>query len=282
MKKSRVLFLGNMGLLLSGVFFSFPAPAHATITPISFTNYSVIDTVIANGVANQQTLAGSTPQSSNLSQANTSGPGTSGTSSASIAAAVNPLVILNTLPVQSVSPSISLTQTLKYTPPAGAGSNDAIANSSFNAAFKGTGNVATFYINYFPGSLSGGFKSDLNLIVASGSTPVAYFYASNSLTGLAITNFIGGADSPPISGLLPGPFFLEFATQSGATYSIKGDMLTFIGGPVSGGVDTASFDLIANTPEPSTMALFGTGIVLMGFSALRKRNRLGNQWRSLS
>lgn len=274
MKKALAL-AGNLGLLLVSGLLLHPSSAQATVmySPISFSNYSVTNTVSANGVSSSQSLVGPSSQSAVLSQPNTTGSGS--TSSASIATTVNSQEILNKMPVQSISPVMSITQGL--TSPAGGGLNPVSASSTFNALFSGTGNRATFYVDYFPGTPSGssGFTSSLALTVKNnltGST-LAFLKASNA-SGTASTDFIGGAGSPPISGALPGPFFLYLATQSDVTYSISGDLTTNNpGGLLSlGGADAASVDIIANTPEPSTIFLMGTGLALMAFGfAVRRR-----------
>jgi len=263
---------GNLGLLLVSGLVLHPSSAQATVmySPISFSGYSVTNTVSTNGSSVSQSLSGPSSQSAVLSHSNTTGPGTSGTSSASIATTVNSQEILNKMPVQSISPVMSITQGLTYTPPAGGGLNSVSASSSFNVSFLGTGNRATFYVDYFPGIPSGssGFSSSLALTVKNTLTgsPLAFLDASNG-SGMASTDFTGGAGSPPISGALPGPFFLYFATQSDVTYSISGDFTTSNPGGISsqGGTDTASFDIVANTPEPSTIFLMGSGLALMAF-----------------
>jgi hypothetical protein len=284
MKKALVL-AGKLGVLLAGGMILHPSSAQATVmySPISLSNYSVSNTVETNGSSLSQSLSGPSSQSAILSHSNTTGPGTSGTSSASIATTVNSQEILNKMPVQSISPVMSITQGLTDTPSAGGGLSSVSASSTFNASFLGTGNRATFYVDYFPGTLSGssGFSSSLALTVkdtATGST-LAFLDASNGKNGMATTDFMGGAGSPPISGALPGPFFLYFATQSDVTYSISGDLTTNnLGGSSSlGGTDVAAVDIIANTPEPSTIFLLGTGLGLMAFlSARRKRGEAGS------
>jgi len=260
MKKSLAL-AGNLGLLLVSGLALHPASAQATVmySPISFSDYSVNNQVFVNGVSSSQSLSGPSSQSSVLSQPNTSTPSAS---SASIATTVNSQEILNNMPVQSISPVLSITQGL--TSP-GLESTVA-ASSNFNVSFLGTGNRATFYVDYFPGTLTGssGFNSSLSLTVTNTSTnsTLASLDASNN-GSVASTDFIGGAGSPPVSGVLPGPFFLYFATQSDVTYSISGSLVTYNPGGASGGADTASFDLVANTPEPSTIFLLGTGLALM-------------------
>ena len=277
--KKIINLAGNLGLFLVSGLLLHPSAAQATVmySPISFSNYSVSNTVTTNGISVSQSLSGPASQSAILSHSNTTGPGTSGTSSASIATSVNSQEILNKMPVQSISPVMSLTQGLSYTPPAGEGSNSVRASSTFSASFLGTGNRATFYVDYFPGVLSGssGFSSSLALTVkntATGST-LAFLDASNGSSGMASTNFTGGAGSPPLSGALPGPFFLYFATQSDVTYSISGDLTTLNPGGANsqGGVDTASLDIVANTPEPSTIFLMGTGLALMAFLFTSRR-----------
>lgn len=278
MKKALGL-AGNLGLLLVSGLLLHPSSAQATVmySPISFSDYSVTNTVSANGVSSSQSLVGPSSQSAVLSQPNTISPGAGSPSSASIATTVNSQEILNKMPVQSISPVMSITQGLTDTPSAGGGLSSVSASSTFNASFLGTGNRATFYVDYFPGTLSGssGFSSSLALTVkdtATGST-LAFLDASNGKNGMATTDFMGGAGSPPISGALPGPFFLYFATQSDVTYSISGDLTTNnLGGSSSlGGTDVAAVDIIANTPEPSTIFLMGTGLALMAFLFVGRR-----------
>ena len=148
MKKALAL-AGKLGVLLAGGMILHPSSAQATVmySPISLSNYSVSNTVETNGSSLSQSLSGPSSQSAILSHSNTTGPGTSGTSSASIATTVNSQEILNKMPVQSISPVISLTQSLGYTPPLGGGSNSVSATSSFNASFLGTANRATFYVD---------------------------------------------------------------------------------------------------------------------------------------
>jgi len=49
------------------------------------------------------------------------------------------------------------------------------------------------------------------------------------------------------------------------------NLSSFIDGYNYGGASgLTSFDLVANTPEASTIVLFGTGILLMGLMGFRK------------
>ena len=292
MKKFCIIF-GNLGLLLSGVFLFFPAPAHATPSPISFTDYSVADTATTNGVqTNSQTLTGpppTGPQSGTVIQNN---PTSSAPSKSSITAGVNPTEILRTYPAQSTSPYISIAQTVTALGLAPLSSSSALANSVFSADFKGTGNVSNLYVNYFAGGILSdphGFDSDANADFDSfGSNLVLTVknLTTNALVGSL--NVMGNADEAgsavvqSYSGFIlnqytngfssTGPLFLYFVTQSTDSYQISGDMSSIIyGNPSKGGTGLSTFDLVANTPEPSTCFLFGTGMALLGFMGLGKR-----------
>ena len=296
MKKFRII-LGNLGLLLSGVLLFFPAPAHAQMSPISFTDYSVTDTATTNGVQTKsQTLTGpppTGPQSGTVTQNN---PGSSVSSKSSITAGVNPTEILKTYPAQSTSPYISIAQTVTALVLAPHGASSASANSAFSADFKGTGNVANLYVNYFAGGILSdphadfegdsdfdSFGSNLALTVKNmttntlvgslnlmGNANEAAGVEVGSSYGFSLNQFMNEYSST-------GPLFLYFATQSSDVYQISGDMSSVMyGNPANGGTGLSTFDLVANTPEPSTWFLFGTGMALMGFMGLRKRKGLLN------
>ncbi len=311
MKESRIL-LGNMGLLLIIGLLSFPSPAHATMmpmySPISFTNYSVTDTVTTNvGTTNtnttqSQTLAEPGPQSITVSSSNGSAYSIS---NASITASVNPQEILNTSSIQSISPSISINQTttesqFNGSPPFHLGSANAI--SSFTADFKGTGNLATFYVTYSPNEssdpnsyqidLDDRVNQSLSLVVTNNGnnnipkTQVAFFnagpFSEAGPYGTTVsTNFTSppfgpyGSFNPP-GCCLPGPFFLYFATQLGDTYTVSGSIDTSLSGAHAAATLTAisNFQLVANTPEPSTVILFGSGILLVVATMFRNRKGL--------
>lgn len=95
-------------------------------------------------------------------------------------------------------------------------------------------------------------------------------FTGNSLYG----NGFGGGTAC----CLPGLFFLYLATQSNDVYTISADLGTNLiashNGSISG---LTNFQLVANTPEPSTIALFGTGILLMTFIARKKPNHRVNR-----
>lgn len=294
MKKNRII-IGNLGLLLSGVLLFFPAPAHAT-GPISFSDYSVTDTATTNGVqTNSQTLKGpppNGPQSGTVTQNN---PTSSAPSKSSITAGVNP----TDNPVASTN--ISIAQTVTALGLAPLSSSSAFANSAFSADFKGTGNVANLYVNYF----AGGVISAPHY--SSNSPPLFPSFGSNlvlTVKNLTTNTLLGSLDvmgnagkigeaqvisysgfslfdqynigSPYTNGTSStGPLFLYFATQSTDSYQISGDMSSVMyGNPSTGGTGLSTFDLVANTPEPSTWFLFGTGMILLGLMGHRNRKGL--------
>ena len=301
MKKFRII-LGNLGLLLSGVLLFFPAPAHATTSPISFTDYSVTDTATTtttNGVqtTSSKTLTGpppTGPQSGTVTQNN---PSSSAPSRSSITAGVNPTDILRPFPVASTSTNISIAQTVTALDIAPHATSFASAKSAFTADFKGTGNYATFYVNYFAGGIPPGyfdtdgdtdfdsFGSSLSLTVTNMTTNTQVgnliVNGNNNEGGEALVYGSYGFSPQNIQYLgssSTGPLFLDFATQSKDVYQISGDMSSFMSGnTANGGTGLSTFDLVANTPEPSTLFLFGTGMLLLGFMGHRNRKGLLNK-----
>lgn len=276
-----------------GGVWSFPSPAYSTPIPIpypiSFYDYSLTDTATANGATKSQILTGSPSMTGNLTQSKTTTfgqpfPGI-GTSTSSIAAALNPA-------------STFITQTLSYTDTSlhnHGGSNFLpTASSVFSVDFNGTGHRAGFYVNYFANDMNNldgdadfdYFQTDLSLNVTKtkmgthNTTQVAYlngFYSPR--TGLLNTgNFTGNVPYNSV-GLFtvcctPGPFFLTLATQSNTVYTVSLDMNTqlFGGGPASfAGAGSAMFQLVANTPEPSTILLLTSGLAIIALINMKSR-----------
>ena len=295
MKNAR-LFFGTLSLILLGGLLSLPSPAIALpISPISFSDYSVADTATTSvgntPTAQSQTLTGpppAGPQSGTVTQNN---PTPSAPSSSSITAGINPTEVLKTYPAQSTSPYISIAQTVTALSNAPLAHSSSSANSVFSADFNGTGNLATFYVNYFAGGISsdphaeGDGDSDFDSFGSNLTLTVQNMTTNTQIASLNVLGNSGEGGSAIInssSGFIlnqytnefssTGPLFLDFATQSNALYQISGDLQSNMGGsPATGGTGLTTFDLVANTPEPSTIALFGTGILLMGFMGLRKQ-----------
>ena len=301
MIQSRFHF-GSLGLLLLAAVCIFPSPAHATISPISFYDYSLVDTVTTNSASGSsatksQTLSGpppTGPQSGTVTQNN---PTSSAPSKSSITAGVNPTDILRPFPVASTSTNISIAQTVTALGLAPLAHSFARANSAFSADFKGTGNYATFYVNYFAGGITtlphhdgdfdfDSFSGSLVLTVTNMTTHAQLGFldvnGNNNEGGEAfLVSSSGFSQFPNPPGLSSGysssgfPFFTDFATQSNDLYQISGDMSSSMyGSPSTGGTGLSTFDLVANTPEPSTLALFGTGILLMGVMVSQRRKTI--------
>ena len=295
MKSSRLLS-GSLSVLVLGGMWVIPTQVHALpmYSPISFYNYSLVDTATTSVGTKSQTLSGATPQSGTVTESN---PTLSGTPRSSVSATVNPqeipmanppAVFSNAHPNISIAPSISIQQTvtaLPFAPPS------ASAISKLSADFTGTGNLATFYVNYFAGGIHNNygigdfddaFNSNLTLTVTNVTAKNTQI-ASLNVMGNANE---GGSAFVTSSGFIlnrytnsfpsTGPLLLDFATQSNDLYNISVDLSSFIYSSRGngGGTGLTSFDLIANTPEPSTWLLFGTGMALMGMIGLRSRKGL--------
>ena len=263
MIQSRFHF-GSLGLLLLAGVCLFPSLAHATISPISFYDYSLVDTVTTTSASGSsatksQTLTGpppTGPQSGTVTQNNPTSPAPS---KSSITAGVNPTDILRPFPVASTSTNISIAQTVTALGLAPLAHSSANANSAFSADFKGTGNYATFYVNYFAGGITtlphhdrdfdfDSFNSMLILTVTNMTTHTQVGFLNligNANEGgeTIVMNSSGFSQFPNPLGLSSNytssgfPFFTDFATQSNDLYQISGDMSSNMGSsPSTGGI----------------------------------------------
>ncbi len=155
-------------------------------------------------------------------------------------------------------------------------SSDSIQlTSSIIANFSGTGKPFDLpgYWTTQPGQLSKGqpWDSSLSVIVTdtTTNTPIAQYF--NSASALCLTS--PSACAPGTPGQAETTFFyLVGSTVAGNNYSLS---LTeymstsdFPGGGTGSDMNYAGLEV---TPEPSTLALFGTGVLLLGMLASRKK-----------
>ncbi|MHB8368368.1 MAG: hypothetical protein ACYDBP_01605 [Leptospirales bacterium] len=194
-----------------------------------------------------------------------------------------PTVFSKAHPNISIAPSISIQQAVTRLPAAPGG---VYLFSKLSADFKGTGNLGTLYVDYFANSIHSSysigdsdesFGSSLTLTVTNVSAKNTQIASLNVMgnaneAGSALVNSSGFIlNQYTNSASFTGPLFLDFATQSNDAYNISINLSSFIDGYNYGGASgLTSFDLVANTPEASTIVLFGTGILLMGLMGFRK------------
>ncbi|MHB8543686.1 MAG: PEP-CTERM sorting domain-containing protein [Leptospirales bacterium] len=294
MKNLGILF-GTLSLVLMGGVWNFPSLVHASPMsyPISFYNYSLTNTVTTTAESNTgsktQNLAGSPTLTGNLTDRSTL-TNLSGTltSKSSIAAALNPA---STFITQTVNTHF----TPNFTPSSGRTFGDsANANSIFSVDFNGTGHRSTFYVIFNPRPTA----TTTGIDIDGDSSPFDYFQGNLSLT---VTNqtankavvaslvggygksgsmqnmygFVGGSlpGCPGCGGgNLPGPFFLYLTTVKNDVYNVSVDLNTSLEGRDVFGAGKTTFDLVANTPEPSTIFLLTTGLAIMALMGVKRQN----------
>ncbi|MHB1605091.1 MAG: PEP-CTERM sorting domain-containing protein [Leptospirales bacterium] len=297
MKQSRKIF-GCLSLILMGGMCGHLDVANATPSVITFSNISLVNSVTAqnNSQTSQFNFPNSLANADTLTKVVSTAPvfGAQGQTTSSITTMSPASTKTNPSP-----DAIFITQSLGFSYTQGGGSFNhpnryfATENSIFSADFRYTGSHPSLYVNYFPGQISatGSFLyfpnysstivitvKDLSPHPKGGYFPGnALLFGDNGASGApyGMFGFTGGA-GPYGNGGFPGPFFLDFTTASPDLYNITVNMQTGLFGSngFSSGTDSATFDLVANTPEPSTWLLFGTGMALMGFMELRKRKDL--------
>lgn len=277
MKSTRILF-GALGLGLLCGMWGFPSPANAT--SISFSSFSLVDTVspsLGQPGTSHTFSEGSTlsPFTDTLSQStpvqtgsNAQGRPVYTTSNSSIQVSVaqaedrpseDPGGVerdSNTV----VTPGIFITQTVGYSRSNGSKGVYASANSKFSGNFTGTGKLTNFdvmgysFYSSHPGQNK--YISNLDLTV------------KNLTTGSDVINLF--TKSKP-ANLAFASIPLDFSTVSGDSYNLNFDLMssTSPGSFVNGGSITTSF--VANTPEPSTILLLATGLGIMAFAGARRR-----------
>ncbi|MHB8422619.1 MAG: PEP-CTERM sorting domain-containing protein [Leptospirales bacterium] len=265
MKNARI-FLGGLSLILLGGMWSLPSQAGAT--SISFSSFSLVDTVSTNLGQTGTSHSFSegpvlSPLTDTLSQStlvptgiNSHGGVAYTTSNSSIQVSIAPAEDrpsqdpggverdINTV----VTPGIFITQTVGYIPPKGNNifqNNDvtAFANSKFSGNFTGTGKIVNFDVmNYYThvnvfntGSIGGdnNFDSNLGLTVTNLTTHsiVAYLQAdSTNPTGILSSLFPNTLNpNNPAGNTFPGPpILVEFSTVPGDLYNLNFDLFSLI------------------------------------------------------